>query len=54
MFLDSKLEEHITGIFEETSKSIGFICKLRDHLFQKTINLLIDFTKVYGDIRYYL
>ena len=30
MFLDSKLDfdEHIKGVFDKTSKSIGLICKL--------------------------
>ena len=34
MFLDSKLDfdEHIKGVSEKTSKSIGLICKLRNFL----------------------
>ena len=34
MFLDSKLylDEHIKGVFDKTSKSIGLICKLQNFL----------------------
>ena len=34
MFLDSKLylDEHIKGVFDKTSKSIGLICKLLNFL----------------------
>ena len=34
MFLDSKLylDEHIKGVFNKTSKSIGLICKLLNFL----------------------
>ena len=50
MLLDSKLDfdEHIKGVFDKTSKSIVLFASseifYRDHLFYKSINLLLDLT----------
>ena len=58
MFLDSKLDfdEHIKGIFEKTSKSIGLICKLQNCLLRPSLlQIYKSFVRLhldYGDIIY--
>ena len=58
MFLNSKLDfhEHIKGVFEKTSKSIGLICKLRNFLPRPSLlQICKSFVRPhldYGDIFY--
>ena len=58
MFLDSKFDfdEHIKGLFEKTSKSIGLICKLRTFLQRPSLlQIYKSFVRPhldYGDIIY--
>ena len=58
LFLDSKLDfdEHIKGVFEETSKSIGHIRKLRNFLPRPSLlQIYKSFVRShldYGDITY--
>ena len=58
IFLDSKLDfdEHIKGVFEKTSKSIGLICKLRNVLPRPSLlEIYKSFVRPhldYGDIIY--
>ena len=58
MFLDSKLDfdEHIKGVFEKTSKSIGIIRELRIFLLRPSILQIYKYVVVphldYGDIIY--